>query len=77
MRKLSNISINEMRKVLKYFGLGKIRTKGGHEAWVKKGMTRPVILQTHVEPIPEFIVNNIIRNLGVSRNEFFEVLDVI
>lgn len=77
MKKLSNITIAEFRQILVILGLEKVRTKGGHEAWMKAGMTRPVIFQTHVEPIPEFIVKNAIRNLGVTRQEFMDILEKI
>jgi len=43
MKTLSNISANEFRTVLKLLGLSLKRTKGGHEAWMKEGTTRPVI----------------------------------
>lgn len=75
MRNLGNISIRELRGALSSLGLEQVRTKGGHEAWMKKGMTRPIIFQTHVEPVPEFIVRNAIRGLGMTRQEFLGILE--
>lgn len=75
MRKLSNITIAEFRQILAILGLEKDRTKGGHEAWIKTGMTRPVIFQTHKDPVPEFIVRNAIRDLGMTRQEFLDILE--
>lgn len=75
MRSLANITIAEFRMALERLGLSMIRTKGGHEAWIKQGMTRPVIIQTHITPIPEFIVRNNLRNLGISKQEFLELLE--
>ena len=75
MRTLSNITINEFRSVLELLGLSKIRTKGGHEAWMKKGMTRPIIIQTHENPIPEFIIRNNLRIIGLSKQEFLDILE--
>lgn len=75
MRNLANISIKEFRDVLLSLGLEKVRSKGGHEAWMKKGMTRPVIFQTHVDPIPEFIMRNNLRNIGISKDEFLAILE--
>lgn len=77
MKKLSNISISEFRRALTYLSLTKDRTKGGHEAWKKEGLLRPVIFQTHVDPIPEFVIMNGLRNLNISKKEFLEVLDKI
>ena len=75
MRNLSNISIAEFRAILTLLGLSKVRTKGGHEAWMKAGMTRPVIIQNHVDPIPEFIIRNNLRNIGISKQDFISMLE--
>lgn len=75
MKKLSNITITEFRQILTILGLEKDRTKGGHEAWSKEGMTRAVIFQTHKEPVPEFVVKNAIRDIGLTRQEFLDILE--
>jgi predicted RNA binding protein YcfA (HicA-like mRNA interferase family) len=75
MRNLSNITIAEFRSILQRLGLSRVRTRGGHEAWMKPGMLRPIIIQSHVEPIPEFIVRNNLRNLGISKEEFLKMLE--
>lgn len=75
MRTLSNITIDEFRRILSSLGFSRVRTKGGHEAWMKLGMTRPVIIQTHVNPIPEYVVRNNLRNIGISRQEFLKMLE--
>lgn len=77
MRTLTNITVAEFRIVLERLGLSKIRTKGGHEAWMRAEMTRPVIIQTHINPIPEFIVRNNLRNIGISKQEFLELLEML
>lgn len=74
MGTLSNISITQFRDVLTALGLSCVRTKGGHEAWSKNGMLRPVIFQTHVDPIPEFIIRNNLKTLGISLDEFIALL---
>ena len=47
--KLSNISVNDFRDFLASVGCQKTKTEGGHERWVKTGLTRPIILQTHIK----------------------------
>ena len=47
---------------------------GGHEKWTRKDLTRPIIIQTHIDPVPEFIIKNTLRNLNLSRKDFFEIL---
>ena len=75
MKKLSNISVKEFRDILSRLGLQPLRAVGGHEIWTKHGLKRAVVFQTHVEPVPEFVVRNAIRDLGMSRDEFISKLE--
>ncbi|MCH5310749.1 MAG: type II toxin-antitoxin system HicA family toxin [Prevotella sp.] len=71
-QKLSNISLKDFRTFLFEIGCNRVRTEGGHEVWTKEGLTRPIVLQTHIDPIPEFIVQNTLRNLGITKKMYFE-----
>ena len=75
MKKLSNISLKEFRAILTTLGLHKMRTKGGHEAWVREGLKRTVIIQTHVDPVSELVVRKTINDLGLTRDEFISLLE--
>lgn len=75
MKKLSNITLKEFRSILTALGLHKMRTKGGHEAWVREGLKRTVIIQTHVDPVSELVVRKTISDLGISREEFIALLE--
>ncbi len=77
MGKYSNISVSRFRNILKAFGLEQVRIKGGHEMWFKDGMLRNVVFQTHEEPIPEDIIKNNIKTMGVSKEEFDKKLKEI
>ena len=75
MKKLSNITIAEFRLFLRAKGLTMERTNGGHEMWSKEGMQRPVVFQTHIDPLPEFVVKNNLTAVGVSRKELLEFFE--
>jgi hypothetical protein len=45
-------------------GLKHIRTTGGHKIWGGKSLQRPIVLQTHIDPVPGFIVKQILRALN-------------
>ena len=77
MGKYSNISVSRFRNILKAFGLEQVRIKGGHEMWFKDGMLRNVVFQTHEEPIPEDIIKNNIKTMGISKEEFDKKLKEI
>ena len=72
--KLSNVSLTQFRQFLSDIGCVCVSTSGGHEKWKEEGCLRSVILQTHIDPVPEFIVKNNLRTLGLSRNDFIEWL---
>ena len=75
MGKFSNISVARFRNILKALGFTYVRTKGGHEMWFKDGMLRNVVFQTHEEPVPEDIVKNNIKTIGITKEEFEVVMN--
>ena len=72
--KLSNIPLKDFRSFLANAGCNLIRTKGGHEIWTRKDLSRPIVVQTHESPIPEFIIKNTLRTLGLTISDFFNIL---
>ena len=74
-KKLSNIPLKDFRKFLKKQGLNLIKDskgRGGHEKWSRLGMDRPITIQTHIDPVPEFIVKQILRHLQMDRTTFIK-----
>ena len=74
MGQLSNIKLSQFRAFLQSKGLTMSHTHGGHEIWTKVGLKRPVTFQTHVEPIPEFIIRNNLTVIGATRAELIDFL---
>ena len=72
--KLSNISIAEMRTLLKNCNCELARISGRHEMWVRSDLGRPITIQTHIDPVPEFIVKQICRHLSISKKEVHELI---
>ena len=68
--RLGNISIADFRLFLTEQGCKEVASGNtGHEKWKKDGMLRPVVFQTHIDPIPEFIIRNNLRNMGLTTND--------
>ena len=63
---IKNISIKDFKCFLLHQGLKQIRISSGHEVWCGKDLTRPVIIQTHIDPIPLFIVKSNLRTMGLT-----------
>jgi|GEM_PF-340745 len=73
-QKLCNIPLKDYRDFLSKVGCNLSGTEGGHEKWTRKDLTRPIIVQTHESPVPEFIIRNALRNLGLTKKDFFNIL---
>lgn len=74
-KKLSNIPLKDFRRFLRSQGLNIIKSskgRGGHGKWSRADLDRPITIQTHIDPVPEFIVKQIIRHLAMTREEFIE-----
>ena len=71
---LRNIEVKTLRLYLEWKGMKHYRTKGGHEVWGRSDLSRPIVFQTHITPVPEFIIKQILRNLGEDREDFIRFL---
>jgi predicted RNA binding protein YcfA (HicA-like mRNA interferase family) len=49
------------------------RQRGDHLIYTKPGVRRPLVIPSYDE-IPVFIVKNLLRTAGLSRERFFELL---
>ncbi len=72
--RLKNIPLKTFRDYLTWKGCKYIRTTGGHEIWSRQDLFRPVIIQTHIDPVPEFIVRQILRNLDATAEDYIKFL---
>ena len=69
---LRNIPLKLFRNFWIDKGCSCNRTTGGHEHWSRTDLLRPITLQTHIDPIPEFILKNALKQLGISKNDFLD-----
>ena len=75
MKTLKNISLTDFRRYLIGVGCDRTRTNGGHEIWTRKGLARPIVLQSHIDPVPEFIIKKLLGTLGVNKKDFLNDLN--
>jgi hypothetical protein len=75
MRKIANISLADYRQFLIAVGCELQRTKGGHEHWLRDDLARPLTLQTHIDPVPAFIVKQHLRYLQISTKDFLSQME--
>ena len=67
---LRNVPLKLFKEFLKDQGCICNRTNGGHEHYTKANLNRPITIQTHVDPVPEFIIKNALRQLGLTKEDF-------
>lgn len=71
--KISNVSLSDFRKFLRYAGCVKVDGgDGGHEKWKKEGARRSIIIQTHIDPVPILVVKSNLKTLELSNSYFKE-----
>ncbi|MCC5918718.1 MAG: type II toxin-antitoxin system HicA family toxin [Cryomorphaceae bacterium] len=72
MKTKRNIALKDFRKFLRHCGFNKIKTTGGHEKWSRKDCLRPITIQSHKCPVPEFIVKNSLNSISDGDKAFEE-----
>ena len=73
---LRNISISQLESFLELCQCKFIKNKKGHIQYTRSDLTRPLPFQNHIDPVPEFIVRNLLRGLGYSKNDFYDILEM-
>ena len=76
-KSLKNIALKDYCKFLEHVGCKLLRTKGGHYQYSRADLGRPLTLQTHISPVPEFIIKNHLRGLNLDKKKFFEIFNSI
>ena len=74
MPKKQNITSKQFQKFLMHVGCILKRVDGDHFVYVRQDLKRPLIVPLD-NPLPQFIVQNNLRVLGMSWEEFFAVFD--
>lgn len=74
MPKISPVHYKALFRVFEKEGFVHNRTKGDHAIFVKKGIIRPLVVPMYKE-IPVFIIKNLLRTSGLSRDLYFEILN--
>lgn len=67
--KLKRIHWKEFEKFLISVGCEFVSEEGDHRKYLRKGLLRPIIIPREKE-LPQFIILNNLRILGISREEY-------
>jgi len=72
--KLSNIPLSKFKKFLKDQGCKHIGGRGGHLKYTRKDLQRPIVIQSHIDPVPVRIIGQVLRAMKMSNKKFLEVI---
>lgn len=76
MAHLTPIHWKKFEKFLFFIGCSFDREKGDHRIYWRENLKRPVVIPRE-EELPVFIIRNNLRILGVSPEEYLDILDRI
>lgn len=76
MPKIQPVSYKKLAKVFEKAGFEFIRQSGDHLIYSKEGVSRPVVIPMY-EEVPVFIIRNNLRSAGMSREQYFKLLETV
>jgi predicted RNA binding protein YcfA (HicA-like mRNA interferase family) len=76
MTRITPVQHRKIVRVLELEGFVLARQRGSHMVFVKTGIERPVVVPRY-DPLPVFIIKNVLRTARISRERYFELLEGI
>ncbi|MGB7993830.1 type II toxin-antitoxin system HicA family toxin [Methanoregula sp.] len=74
MPKIVPIPARKLRKVFEHAGYTCRRIEGDHYVFSKPGAKRPLVIPDW-DDVPVFIIKNNLKSAGISREEYFLLLE--
>ena len=74
MPRLVPLPWQSLEKVFLAAGFSFVRQRGSHRSYIKPGIARPVVIPAYDE-VPVAIIRNNLRTAGISREEYFRLLE--
>ena len=68
------ISYRKLVRVLELEGFHLVRERGDHMIFTKESILRPAVIPRY-DPLPVFIIKNVLRTAHISRERYLELLD--
>jgi predicted RNA binding protein YcfA (HicA-like mRNA interferase family) len=73
---ISPVPYQTLVRVFENEGFTLARTSGDHQIYTKPGVKRPLVIPTY-KTVPVFIIRNLLRTSGMSRERYFELLRTV
>ena len=76
MPKITPVHWKKLEKIFFMAGFRLARQSGSHRAYVKEGVSRPIVIPAYDE-VPVSIIRNNLKTAGITRDEYFKWLEKI
>ncbi len=74
MPRVTPVHWKRFEKFLLYVGCTFVREKGDHRIYARDGLSRPVVVPRDTQ-LPIFIIRNNLRVLGISTDDYLQILE--
>jgi len=74
MPRITPVHWRVLEKVFLAVGFRFARQEGSHRSYTKAGISRPIVIPTYDE-IPVSVIRNNLKTAGISRDEYFRLLE--
>jgi predicted RNA binding protein YcfA (HicA-like mRNA interferase family) len=74
MPRIAPIHYRKLVRVLEFEGFVLTRESGDHMIFTKTGVDRPAVIPRY-DPLPVFIIKNVLRTARISRERYLELLE--
>jgi predicted RNA binding protein YcfA (HicA-like mRNA interferase family) len=74
MPRFTPVDWRTLERVFLDAGFRFARQEGSHRSYVREGVARPVVIPTYTE-VPVFIIRNNLKTAGLSRDDYFRLLE--
>lgn len=76
MSRIAPIHYRRVVRILEYEGFALARERGDHMVFTKPGIDRPVVVPRY-DPLPVFIIKNVLRTARIPRERYLELLEQV
>ena len=77
MPKIVPIHYERLVKIFEHEGFKVSRTRGDHIIMTKPGVLRPLVIKTSPRKVPVTHIKTNLTTAGISRERYFELLELI
>ncbi|HRQ39510.1 MAG TPA: type II toxin-antitoxin system HicA family toxin [Chloroflexota bacterium] len=74
MPRIVPVHWNVLEKVFLDSGFEFVRQEGSHRSYTRPGILRPIVIPAYKE-VPVSIIRNNLKTAGISRDDYFRLLD--